>query len=627
MESGSTKETLANLISTSGNNTMKTKKEKFKISGKIYDEVYNFIGSHRAERGMMIGRDKDGVITHCEFDHNARCNAAAYDPDIAHMNKIIKEWETKGIQFCGFIHSHPKAFCQPSSHDKWYAGEILSCFKKLDKMWVPIVQTVPDTGKFELLPFAAIPEKEDRKKCTIVKCKLDVIGCSAAKTCNHKTQSPNKTTSLRNRQTFAPVNYAKTYQKQACFSPQGTAGFRKSTCAKGQTKEMQYFGVQKLVWNIQKQSSPPNISISENFFGRLKKQWDQAVKDHATYFKRLNDHYDLDQLDKTRLVIVGTGGAAALIRNCARMGFGEYILIDPDVISESNVGTQDVLPSTVGKTKVEVLARDIVEINPKAAVIACPVKIEQFDDNAFASLLKNPLRWDPEKRTSGGKHYGAISVEGIAPEKTILMVLTDNFYAQARGHRLGLHFGIPTICAMEYVEGIGAEVTYTVPGVTPACHRCITAGRYKSYLEDKFENDVTSAGAPVFAAEFLNAVLGHMLLSIIHHGTKHPRWGNVITELGNRNLLKIRMDNSYDTRFGNKSFSGKFEGVKDPGAFHMLDTLFLPQTPDCGQSKSRPVCPDCGGKGDLESSKGKFTDTLKTNTCWLPLQQLQSKAA
>src|SRR5262249_52713006 len=100
------------------------------------------------------------------------------------------------------------------------------------------------------------------------------------------------------------------------------------------------------------------------------------------------------------------------------------------------------------------------------------------------------------------------------PQCVVLLALTDDFWAQARGHRLGLHFGLPTICAQEYEDGLGAEITYTVAGITPACHRCMTASRYKAYLEEGFKNDVTSHGAPIFAAEYLNAALGHVAASL-----------------------------------------------------------------------------------------------------------------
>jgi hypothetical protein len=79
--------------------------------------------------------------------------------------------------------------------------------------------------------------------------------------------------------------------------------------------------------------------------------------------------------------------------------------------------------------------------------------------------------------------------------------------------------------------------------------------------------------------------------------------------MGNRNLLFIRMDPDFDQFMGRPVFGRRLAGAAEPGAFFMLDSLFVAQTPDAGQSETRPVCPDCGGTGDLADSIGKLNDT------------------
>jgi hypothetical protein len=186
--------------------------------------------------------------------------------------------------------------------------------------------------------------------------------------------------------------------------------------------------------------------------------------------------------------------------------------------------------------------------------------------------------------------------------------LTDNFHAQARVHRLGLQYGINTICAQEYEEGRGAEITWTVPGITDACHRCVTASRYKAYQEG-YKNTVTSNGAPIFAAQMLNAALGQILLAVAHHGTRHHKYGNWVRRMGNRNLQWIRMDPDFDLFMKRPVFGQRLAGAAEPDAFFMMDSIFVAQTPDRGQSETRPVCPDCGGQGDLRNVIGTFADT------------------
>ena len=83
-----------------------------------------------------------------------------------------------------------------------------------------------------------------------------------------------------------------------------------------------------------------------------------------------------------------------------------------------------------------------------------------------------------------------------APEITLVCGCTDNFYAQARVNRLALQFGLPSLCAGLYQYGQAAEISFTYPGVSPACQRCILSPRYKGYLERGYQNTVTSVGAP-----------------------------------------------------------------------------------------------------------------------------------
>jgi hypothetical protein len=79
--------------------------------------------------------------------------------------------------------------------------------------------------------------------------------------------------------------------------------------------------------------------------------------------------------------------------------------------------------------------------------------------------------------------------------------------------------------------------------------------------------------------------------------------------MGNRNLQLIRMDPDFDQFIGRPVFARRLAGAAEPGAFLMMDSLFVAQTPDFGQSETRPVCPDCGGVGDLRKLIGTFADT------------------
>lgn len=572
----------------------KSDERTFKISQTAYDSLIEFIGNYPAERGAMLGRDKDGVIRHVAWDIAADCNCVEYNPSVELLNKVIKLWKEQGIEFCGFVHSHPHNYRQPSSADVHYSAEILGCFKKLDVLWIPIIQTIPTSGKFELLPFMAVPSK-DRKTCKVFKTNLAI----------DNAQDPQSTI----------IKDLEQYLKQ-----------QKEECADNADVDISILYEQAT--KILQQWYDSDRFCTENLYGLLAthstilplgkcpiamydptrrlSEVTQAKKQYEQHFQRQKEGHDLNLLMNTRLVIVGTGGAASFVLSAARMGFGEFILVDPDVVSESNIATQMVNPEDIGQHKVDVLAKKIIAINPLSVVKVFKQKIEDISDHNVECAIKMPIRTTLDEDNA--------NLIVCPPKQTILLGLTDNFEAQAMVHRIGLQYGISTICAQVYEQGVAGEITYTVPDVTPACHRCITSSRYHAYLKDGYSNEVTSHGSPIFVADAINANLGLILLSVAYHNSNHPQYGDIIKKRGNRNLIYMKFLPFAKDVLGFDLVEHKLEqaGVQDKETFGMmLSAVSLPQTADKGQSKERPVCPDCGGLEDLTKCIGSFDD-IKT---------------
>lgn len=80
----------------------------------------------------------------------------------------------------------------------------------------------------------------------------------------------------------------------------------------------------------------------------------------------------MQRLSDAHVLIVGTGGVGAYAAEMiCRAGVGTLTLIDADCVSPSNINRQLIaLHSTVGKSKVEVLAERLRDINP--AVVLHP---------------------------------------------------------------------------------------------------------------------------------------------------------------------------------------------------------------------------------------------------------------
>src|SRR5205823_234323 len=112
----------------------------------------------------------------------------------------------------------------------------------------------------------------------------------------------------------------------------------------------------------------------------------QAVDGEST-FLRVQNAYDLDHLRHARIVAVGCGGAAEFIEMLARAGVGEFVLIDRDVVTASNLATQQTYRRDIGRLKVEAIAERIVDINPDTRVKTIYLFSDQLTDRDFNRLL------------------------------------------------------------------------------------------------------------------------------------------------------------------------------------------------------------------------------------------------
>ena len=79
---------------------------------------------------------------------------------------------------------------------------------------------------------------------------------------------------------------------------------------------------------------------------------------------------NVEILKKSKVAVFGIGGVGSyVVEGLARAGVGNFILVDKDEVSVSNINRQIIaLHSTIGKAKVEVAKARILEINPEAKI-------------------------------------------------------------------------------------------------------------------------------------------------------------------------------------------------------------------------------------------------------------------
>ena len=79
----------------------------------------------------------------------------------------------------------------------------------------------------------------------------------------------------------------------------------------------------------------------------------------------------MEKLKKATVMVVGCGAVGSFVaESLARSGVGHIVLVDFDVVEESNINRQlFALESTIGMPKVDVAAARILDINPDVTIV------------------------------------------------------------------------------------------------------------------------------------------------------------------------------------------------------------------------------------------------------------------
>jgi hypothetical protein len=273
-------------------------------------------------------------------------------------------------------------------------------------------------------------------------------------------------------------------------------------------------------------------------------------------FDRIRTTINVDRMQQCHATFVG--GAYGLAQDLVRCGLGSLTYIDYDRIDSTNPARQDFNSTELGQFKVEALFSSVKRINPDVQVDYlirdfCDLSQDEFD-----------------------LHLGHTDV---------LVMATDFFPAQARGNLEALRLGKPAVWIGIYREGRAGEIVYFVPGVTPACYRCICRSRYEAFASqaqgEPNATQIPSAGATIFDLHLVDAIAGQIAVGILTAGADN-RMGRLVQQLGRRNCLQVKSDPMY--RLGDKDIFEKYLGGA-PQNFSFT-TIALPMEPE-------PDCPDC----------------------------------
>lgn len=118
----------------------------------------------------------------------------------------------------------------------------------------------------------------------------------------------------------------------------------------------------------------------------------------------------LNKLQNANLLVVGLGGVGSFAAEfLARSGVGKMTIVDGDFVDITNINRQlPALHSTIGKSKVEIVADRLLDINPNLDLI----KIKEFLD---------PERME-EVIDSQKFNYILDCIDSVTPKITLLML-------------------------------------------------------------------------------------------------------------------------------------------------------------------------------------------------------------
>lgn len=496
------------------------------FSKEVLDQFRKHVGRYRAETGGMLASTREqGRIDRCHFDRHSRNTGGSFYYDVESMSRVFREWKAEGYVTNGIFHSHPVGVIRPSYHD--VSSSLLHLrFFKLNYFYLPIFQ----------------PEKSGLYRMYFYVVRMD--GGTLVVKLHYVLQA------LRDGYQFVPFN-----QWEERYSIEELDRYRASI----DRKPVQ-----------QTQSAPAPVRTPAPAAG--------------TYFSKVRSLYPDHVLNKV-IVCVGVGGARSALENFARSGFRNFILMDADVVSATNVATQGVFVSEMGKKKVEVVRDRILDINPAANVVC----VDKFlDDRMTDGEFKSYMDRFP----------------GRLPKDYLILGCTDNFQAQKRSSMLALKYGAPYLAAMMYARGAAAELMFFYPGVTEACPRCILRSRFEQY-EKGFRNNVGSDGCPIFATEWMNALKGYIaLMLLMYHEAPGNPYSTMLDRVKDRCFVQIRFDPDLKHNMG----ISVFDRAANERYGFLGDVAWMRITPDRPEFGAEP-CRMCGGTGHLEDLYLKWTDT------------------
>lgn len=456
------------------------KKKVVYIKESVYNEIMRILGTQKPELGGMLGYSEDQlVIDHFVFDKNARVNSVEYNPNTEFLNGILYgEWETENINFAGIVHSHPGNMSYPSYPDVKTACKTMESFD-LEFLFTPIV-TSSYEYKSKFNPYII------NRDGTVESCTVELFkGKEEAETLSESD-----------------------FKLDEDKLKELEMGFEELDKMHEETKAT-------------KAVEPSETALSEN-----------------DIFARIRPVINIPYMQECSIIGIGCGSAKTFYENMARVGVGNFYLMDGDISSLSNVASQNGYLSEVGKPKVDALKNRLLDINQNINVTAFNHMLtDEFDDKYLEENILNKADRN----------------------KTILCSFTDSFEAQKRTAELAIKYSLPYLATQHHNGGTTSELVYWFPGVSKYTPQFILKDRYTAYANGH-KNQATSVGSPIFNSMRVNSLSSKIATGmLVYNDNKTSDFCSFLNDKPECNLLFIKQKCLMNTDSPLKDFFYDFD--------------------------------------------------------------------
>lgn len=305
---------------------------------------------------------------------------------------------------------------------------------------------------------------------------------------------------------------------------------------------------------------------------------------HAEFWRdydRYEGHIDFQHMADTFVIVAGLGTFSHKVLEMTRAGVRDWWIFDPDPVEHPNIVSQHYSVKDVGCQKAEAL---------QPYMAACAPDFSAYEGVGAFLGRKLEVRIGGDFLAPSDAEFVRVVEEarqrGLRP---VFIMTTDFHLAQARGARLAIKLQVPILLLGIYRGGMAAELLFWLPGHDLACPRCIARTRYEhfdrhhlsAFRQEGKVHTGRSRGLPA-AASFIDAVLLHLLIGIIHWDDESNPHARLVRRLvaERRNFIQCQMNPEY--RLGEEDI---FASITGPDVV-TFNTIFQ-------HGEIEPDCPDC----------------------------------